>query len=32
MEGVREKFKEIDYGLGDLDNNMKAADNFMEKY
>jgi hypothetical protein len=29
---TREKFKDVDYSLGDLDNNMKASDNFMEKY
>jgi hypothetical protein len=27
-----EKFKEQDYCLGDLNNNMVAAENFMEKY
>lgn len=32
QDKLGERLKLIDYSLGDLDNNMKAADNFMEKY
>ena len=29
---VNEHFRQIDFEIGDLDNNIQAADNFMEKY
>lgn len=32
QEKINEKFVEQDYCLGDLNNNMVASDNFMEKY
>ncbi len=32
QEKIAEKFVEIDYCLGDINNNMVASDNFMEKY
>ena len=32
QDKITEKFSEQDYCLGDLNNNMVAADNFMEKY
>ena len=29
---VNEHFRQIDFEIGDLDNNIQAADNCMEKY
>ena len=29
---IEEQFKQIGFALGDLNNNIKSTDNFMEKY